>query len=140
MPVLTVGIKALEKDRFCEVRGEQPKSAARDCEAPQNYLLKQVSQIRHSETSFKRGSMTREQDFQHAGRSLTVRAAIAGESWIVAVFEGESRATPVTYNVSLETCIDAMMQGSIEDIVSHLMLIAETDVTTGRVPLISRDR
>lgn len=84
--------------------------------------------------------MTREQDFQHVGRSLTVRAAIAGESWIVAVFEGDSRATPVTYNVSVETCIDAMMQGSIEDIVSHLMLIAETDVTSGRVPLISRDR
>lgn len=83
--------------------------------------------------------MIREQSFQHAGRSLTVRAAIIDQGWVVAVFDETKRVTPVTYNVSLETCADAMMQGNIEDIVSHLMLIAETDVTSGRVPLAPRN-
>ena len=74
--------------------------------------------------------------FQHKGRSLEVRAAQDGDHWLVAVFEGNKRATPVTYTVTNEVWGDSIAAGNLGDLVKHLMELARDDVATDKVPLL----
>jgi hypothetical protein len=74
--------------------------------------------------------------FQHNGRALKVRAAQDGDHWLVGVFEGGKRATPVTYTVTNEIWEDGKAEGSLGDLVKHLMELARDDVTTDKVPLL----
>lgn len=80
----------------------------------------------------------RTKDFTFQGRKLTVKAAPFPEGWKVSVFENGEPAHGFSYSVSHEIVQDAAVMAIPENMVDHLMDIAQKDIEQGRVSLLDK--
>jgi hypothetical protein len=71
--------------------------------------------------------------FSHNGRDFEVRAATMDNEIKVCLFEKNRLASPVSYNVTVETAFDAKTRGFPLDLVDELMALMEQDTISGRL-------
>ncbi len=74
------------------------------------------------------------EDFEHAGRKLTVRLIPNLGSYRVQVYEGEDPVGP-PHDLDHGTIITAMLQRRYEGTIAHAVETARNNIVTGGMPL-----